>query len=730
MKKLYIHLLVVSAMFFNMAGQVFAQDGATPKNLDGKQAITVATEKTEMIFTPDGDNRLQLIFYGTKGSFNGKYDSLAEAYFSGGSDFYYSPALRVTHEDGNTSTLLKLQKSEQKNLDGNIVETRIYLKDDYYNFYVTLVFKAYQKENLIAQHVVFENKEKKAVTIYNFASTALTFSPGKYYLTQFHGKWADEMNMVEELLTPGIKVLDSKLGVRAHEMRNPTFLLGIGEPAREDNGNVIGGSLAWSGSFEFSFEFDENGRLFALCGMNPYMEQRILEPGKTFVTPEMLLVYSNKGTGEMSRSFQDWGRKYGVREGYTPRSILLNNWEATFFDFDEKKLVSLFEGAKKLGFELFLLDDGWFGNKYPRNDDHAGLGDWDVNKKKLPNGVEALCVAAEKIGIDFGIWVEPEMVNPKSELYEKHPDWVIGQKHRPLNFRRNQLNLDLSNPDVREFCFNVVDHLLTANPDIRFVKWDANRFVTNGGSYYLKPELQSHLIYDYHVALYDIMDRVMKKHPNVRMMLCSGGGGRVDYKALSYFHEFWPSDNTDPVQRVYIQWGYSMFYPSIAVAGHVTHWGARPIKFAFDVAMSVRMGMDRDLAKLNEQELAFSKNAIAEYKRVRDVVQLGTQYRLISPYGSNRSASMYVNEDKSHAIAFVFQIKNAAEGDSTTVALKGLIPGKQYKVREINRMPDASGKTSAEVGVFSGKQLMDGALDCRLNAEITSSVYEITAVAN
>lgn len=724
MKKLSLFIFASAFLFHATVG--FAQEKEKEQYIDAARKILIETNNTAILFAPDQDNRLQQIYYGSKEKTPSDLQHLGEAYTSGGSDFYYTPALRVVHSDGNTSTLLKLEKSESKKVDDNLTVTKIYLKDDYYPFYVTLVFKAYQKENVIAQSVLITNKEDKMVTVYNFASSSLSFKKDKYYLTQFHGEWADEMNMVEEELRPGIKIIDSKLGVRAHEMRNPSFLLAIGAPAKEDSGEVIGATFAWSGSFSFSFEIDEKGRLYALSGMNPFAAQRLVAPGESFELPEMLTIYSNNGTGSMSRDFQMWGRKYGMRGGFQEHTILLNNWEATFFDFDEQKLISLFKGAKELGFELFLLDDGWFGTKYPRNNDHTSLGDWDVNPKKLPNGIKALTDAADNIGIDFGIWVEPEMTNPKSELYEKHPDWVIAQKHRPLHFRRNQLNLDLSNPEVAEFSFQVVDKILTQNPDIKFIKWDANRFVTNGGSFYLKPEFQSHLIYDYHQALYKLMQKVVDRHPNVRMMLCSGGGGRVDYKSLSYFTEYWPSDNTDPLKRVYIQWGYSQFFPAIATAGHVTHWGARPIKFCFDVAMSVRMGMDRDLAKLSKEELEFSKNAIIEYKRIRPIVQFGTQYRLVSPYENPHSATMYVNDNKSKAVVFLYQVKDVDFGEKT-IALKGLDSGKKYSVREINRWPDATGNTTMNIGTFSGKQLMEGALNSSLNKQLTSSVFELTA---
>jgi len=375
--------------------------------------------------------------------------------------------------------------------------------------------------------------------VFNYASQAIPVRANAYYLTQFHGRFYNEGEMVEEKLTPGIKVLDSKFGVRAHEMRSPFFLLAVNEPAQENQGEVIGATLAWSGSYKFAFEHGGSRLawrdLGITMGVNPFASQFALQPNQTFTTPQMLTIYSAEGTGKMSRNFHAWGRKYSIRDADQPRCILLNNWEATRFDFNHDRLVTLFQLAKDVGFELFLLDDGWFGNKHPRNDDRAGLGDWQYNRTKFPRGLRGLTEEAERIGIAFGIWVEPEMVNPRSELYENNPHWVIRQPHRQHNLQRNQLILDLTNPEVREFVFNITANVLRENPYISFIKWDTNRYITNGGSPYLPPERQSELVWLYHEALYDILERTAKEFPHIRMMLCSGGPGRVDYKALSYF---------------------------------------------------------------------------------------------------------------------------------------------------------------------------------------------------
>lgn len=629
-----------------------------------------------------------------------------------GDGWIFEPALEVTHADGNTSTDLRVVKTSA---EGDL--TRIELKDPAYPFFVDLCFRAYPDEDVIEAWTEVRHEEHGSVTLTQFASSAPAFDAGEHWLTQFRGDWADEANLTEEKLTYGVKTLDSKLGVRADQFRAPWFLLSKGGPAQEDSGEVFGGSLAWSGSFAFKFEVDPQGGLRALCGMNPYASAYHLKPGETFDTPKMVWGWSDRGTGALSRNLQRWARRHALRDGEKPRAVLLNNWEATYFDFDEKKIVSLFDGAKALGLELFLLDDGWFGVKYPRDSDTQGLGDWTPNPKKLPNGVRALTDAAKARGLRFGIWLEPEMVNPKSELFEKHPDWAIRQPKRPLELQRNQLILDLSRPEVKEYVFQVVDRTLTEDPDISYVKWDCNRYVTQPGSTYLGADRQSHLWIDYVRALYEVFARLVKRHPNVEIMMCSGGGGRVDYGAMRFAQELWPSDMTDPARRIFIQWGYSYFFPAIAMSDHVTLWGSRPFKFGFDVAMSGRLGMDMDLDKLSPENRAFAAQAVATYKTIRDVVQLGDQYRLESPYDGPRSALMYTRDGR--AVVFAYSLGDVP---ASPLKLKGLDPARRYRVHEIDLAP---GQTGLET-TLDGATLLREGLPLPAYGKYGSGVFELT----
>jgi alpha-galactosidase len=381
--------------------------------------------------------------------------------------------------------------------------------------------------------------------------------------------------------------------------------------------------------------------------------------------------------------------------------VLLNNWEATGFDFDFNRIVGLYDPAKALGVELFLLDDGWFGNKYPRVNDHAGLGDWQPNRSRLPDGLAPLAGEAVKRGLRFGIWMEPEMVNPNSELFEQHPDWVIAQPKRELELQRNQLVLDLTRPEVQAFEWQSIQNILGV-PNISYAKWDCNRYLTQPGSSYLAPDRQSHLWIDYVNALYTLMDKTAKAFPDTELMLCSGGGGRVDYGALKYFHEFWPSDNTDPVARVPMQWDYSYFFPPMAIASHVTHSGDRPMHFACSVAMSARFGMDLDLNKLSAQDKAICAGAINAYKKIREVTLPGDLYRLEDPHNNFRGALDFVLPDKMRAVVFAFQLK---DGENVPVHPQGLDPAKNYTIHELNPAPGRAA-IPQEWKTFTGEELM------------------------
>ena len=690
--------------------------------------INISTSHSALRLLVASDGRLYQVGYGASDASASVPERVPpremEFYPPSGDGFILEPALQVTHSDGNTSTDLIFVKETTTDLDQNIKLTRIDLKDGFYPFFVSLCFKAYQSEDVLEQWAEIRHDENRPVTLHRFASSGLLMPKAEqYWMTQLHGDWADEAQLVEERLTSGIKVLDSKIGVRALQFRTPSFLIALDHESAEEDGQVFGGSLAWSGSFQFAFEVDMKNRLRALSGINPFGSQYRLVSDQTFSTPAMLWSWSNQGKGQVSRNFHHWARRYGMRDGDKPRPVLLNNWEATGFNFNEARLVGLFDGARVLGADTFLLDDGWFGNQHPRNDDKAGLGDWQVNTNKLPHGLSYLAEEARKRGVNFGIWIEPEMVNPASDLFEQHPDWAVGQRHREPILGRNQRVLDLSRPEVREFSWKVIHDTLGSNPGISYVKWDCNCYVTQPGSTWLGPEEQSHLLIDYQRSLYEIMGRMATNYPNVTAMLCSGGAGRADYGALKYFHLFWTSDNTDPARRVFIQWGFNHFFPAGALAAHVTRMGQRPLKFTLDVAMSGALGLDLDVGKLNAEERNVIAAAVSLYKQeLRDVVLQGDLYRLESPYKGPRAAMNFVSDDRSRAVLFVYQLK---AGDRDAVKLHGLDPQMRYKVHEVNLPAGVRSELKTEGQALDGAALMRDGIVPPVGGEFSSAVIKL-----
>jgi alpha-galactosidase len=692
------------------------------------QVIHVATEHVSLIYRTGSDGRLYQIWMGERLYHASDWTHLpeqGEACLTHGMEDYFEPAVRVLHNDGNPSLLLKYVSHETKLLQPEVTETVVCLRDDRYPVEVKLRFVAYAGADVITAGTEISHSEKKPVTLYQYASSLLHFDRARYFLTEFTGDWAHEANMTETPLAFGKKILDSKLGSRANMFCSPFFLLSFDRAADENSGEVFFGTIGWTGNFRFTFEVDRQNRLRLLSGINPYASEYALPPGETFRTPELIFTYSAKGKGHASRNLHRWARHFRLKDGEGSRLTLLNNWEATYFDFNEEKLITLMDEAVKLGVDMFLLDDGWFGNKYPRNSDRQGLGDWEETKEKLPNGVGRLVEEATARGIRFGLWIEPEMVNPKSELYEKHRDWVIRLPNRDEYYFRNQLVLDLSNPEVQDYVFSVVDRLKTRYPGIACFKWDCNSPVTNIYSPFLK-DRQSHLYVEHVRGLYSVLERIKAKYPDLPMMLCSGGGGRSDYEALKYFTEFWPSDNTDPVERIFIQWGYSHFFPSKTLSAHVTSWGKQPVKFRTDVAMTGRLGFDIRIDELTPAEQACCREAVKNFKRLEGVLLNGDLYRLVSPYEGDHAALMYVGERAAKAVLFAFDIHPRYAGPTPAIRLAGLQPDKLYELREINLPPDTGSPLRCHGRRYSGDYLMKVGIPVFSNSHTVSHVIEIT----
>lgn len=695
----------------------------------------VSTRHTSLLIKADEGKQARFQYYGTRiteneidGIYNAGLAYWAETYPCFGISSYGEKAFAVAHSDGNMSVDLVVEGVRQYS-DEEADITEITLKDKVYPLVVKQYYKAYKGTDVISIWVEITNNAKKALTLYKFASASLPVKRADNWLTHFHGTWGAENMMEEEKLTNGQKVIANKEGIRNTQTDNPSFMLTLDGCPQEENGRVIGASLAWSGNYLMKIIAD-NSRINVIAGINEEVSHYILEPKETFVTPELAMTYSSEGKGGVSRAFHRWARAYKLNQGNKERDILLNSWEGVYFNVNQEGMDQMMKDMSAMGGELFVMDDGWFGDKYPRNDDKTSLGDWTVCKEKLPEGIGGLLASAKKHNIKFGIWIEPEMANTKSELFEKHPDWVLSQDNRPLTTGRggSQVVLDLTNPEVQDFVFGVVDKLMTEYPEIAYIKWDANAALMNYGSHYLPSQKQSHIYIEYHRGMNKVLERIRAKYPNLVIQACASGGGRVNYGFLPYFNEFWTSDDTDALQRIYMQWGVSNFYPSIAMASHVSanrnHQTGRvlPLKYRFDVAMSARLGMEIQPKDMTDADKAFAGRAIAAYKKIRPVVQFGDLYRLVSPYDKKGIASlMYATPEKDKAVLFVYKTEHFLNQLMPDVVLSGLDENKTYRITDLT--PENEQKPSALNGkVISGKILKEAGLSVAsaLRAEYSS----------
>lgn len=698
------------------------------------EEFLLSTPRTSLLLTGEKDGQLYLHYFGRKvldpsdiwNSGNGML--YREAYPQFGLDCTLEPAMAVMYPDGNLSLDLRFQKAE--NIKGSHSdEWKFYLKDAVYPLEVTLHYRIYHDEDIIESWVGYQYSGKGFVELRQFASAYMPLPPGQYTMQHLHGSWASEHQMEEEILTHGSKILVNRDGVRNALTDHPSVMLGR-DGLEENTGDVYAGILAWSGNYKINCTLDNSHRLHLIAGIDNFQSEYKLSKGETFVTPAWVMSYSNKGKGEISRTFHRWARKYALAHGEQKRDILLNSWEGLYFNVNMKDVCRMINDFSGLGGEMFVLDDGWFGKKYSRDSDRSSLGDWEVSPGKLPDGLQALIDSCKHASIRFGIWIEPEMTNTISELYEQHPDWVISQPNRPLKKGRggNQLVLDLSNPKVQDFIFGVVDKLMTQYPEIAYIKWDANMSLANYGSNYLPANKQSHLYIEYHRGLRKVLQRIRAKYPDLLMQACASGGGRISYGILPYFDEFWTSDDTDAIERIYMQWGVSQFYPAIAMGSHVS--AARnhqtnkliPLKFRFDVAMSGRLGMEMQPKDFTPDEYKFAAQAISTYKQIRPVVQFGDLYRLISPYAQkNISSLMYVTPDKEEAVLFVYQLKHRFNPSFPRLTLQGLSPDASYEICEINTadLKEQAGKT------ITGGFLMDQGMEVWLDKEYDSKIYHL-----
>ena len=700
--------------------------------------FTINTAHTTLVLDAEPGRDLAMVYYGSK------LDATdAEALRSAG----YRPqkaypafgligteeaALAMTQPDGNKTLNLKVTDTAEEAWEGG----RIYCitsADTFYPITVKSYFKTYDEYDMIGTWTEITNgykatrKAPNTVMLTRYDSGCLQIRCGDVWISSLYGSWGDEGRVCTEQLQRGMKVIRNIDGVRNSHTSHSEVMISLDGKPQENSGRVIGAALCWGGNYELRFHTNDSDFHHFHAGICPENAEYYLKAGETFSTPELAYTWSDEGLSGVSRNFHHWGREYKLAHGDVERRILLNSWEGVYFDINEPGMAQMMDDIASMGGELFVMDDGWFGEKYPRLTDNCALGDWKVDRNKLPHGIGWLVQTASEKGIKFGIWIEPEMTNSVSELYDAHPDWVLKAPNRDLVTGRGgtQLVLDMSNPAVQDYVFSIVDNLMKENPDIAYIKWDANMNISAYGSQYLKQ--QSHLEYEYWRGFKATCDRIRAAYPDLTIQACASGGGRANWGVLPWFHEFWVSDNTDALQRILMQWGTSYFFPALTMACHIsatpnhTVHRTTSLKYRIDVAMSGRLGMEIQPKNMTDQEKDICRKAIADYKRIRPIVQFGDIYRIVSPYDNHGFASMmHVAPDKTKAVYYWWKLANFQDEHLSRGVMAGLDPDKKYKVTELDRVDVFP--LFFEGKVFTGKFLMDNGLEIPSSNNVPSEL--------
>jgi alpha-galactosidase len=695
---------------------------------DAKKVWLLTTKSSSYAMGVAADNSLRNLYWGPplwriddlntpapvrdRSSFDPRQMMENEEFPGWGGPRFYESALKIARADGNRDLVLKYVSHR---LQGNDLD--ISLKDIRDAVEVTLHYRVYPDHGIIRRSATIRNGTAAPITLDSAQSATWYLPAGEgYQLTYLSGRWAAETQVNHEPIHEGAKVLESRKGHTSHNF-NPWFAIDAGDAA-EESGRVWFGALAWSGNWRITVEQTPYRQVRVTGGYNTFDFAYPLKPGETLDTPAFFAGVSDQGFGGASRAMHRFEREQIFPGGAQSRlrPVLYNSWEATTFAVDESGQKALADKAAKLGIELFVVDDGWFG---ARNNDRAGLGDWTVNRQKFPNGLKPLIDHVNALGMDFGLWVEPEMVNANSDLYRAHPDWVIHFKDRPRSELRNQMVLNLARSDVKEYIFGVLDKLATEN-NIRYFKWDMNRAVSEPGWPDAGPVEQRKLWVDYVRNLYEIIDRLRAKHPKLEIESCSGGGGRIDLGILQRVEEVWPSDNTEAFDRLRIQEGFTMAYAPKIMSAWVTdvpnmNGRSTSLSYRFLTMMQGALGVGANLNKFTDQDNTVATRMIALYKRIRPTIQGGELYRLFSPRSGEFTANQYVAADGKQSVVFAFRHSQQYNLAAPTIHLHGLDEKGIYKVEATD------GKAPA--GQWSGAYLMRVGLNVNLRGD-----YDATAI--
>lgn len=617
---------------------------------------------------------------------------LRQEYPAYGTGDYREPAYQLQMPNGSRITDFQYKSHRiycgKQKLEGlpctfgqeqSVTTLEILLEDNLTGCWLVLSYHLFEDMPVITRSVNFTNDGEQALYLERALSLSLDLFDSDYEMVQLDGAWSRERHVHTRPLQSGKQSVSSTRGASSAS-HNPFFALKR-ESTTETAGEVYGFSLIYSGNFFAQAEVDDYGVTRAMLGINPFDFCWKLEPGESFQTPEAVMVYTQEGLNGMSQTFHRFFRSHLMKSCWSnqPRPILINNWEATYFDFDEEHLLQIAEEAKKLGIELFVLDDGWFGN---RNDDSSSLGDWDVNIQKLPNGVEGLAQKIQDLGMMFGLWFEPEMVNEESALYRQHPEWVVRTPDRRQSYGRNQFVLDFANGEVVDYLYDKMASILRCGK-ISYIKWDMNRNITEAFSPTLPADRQKEFYHRYILGVYSLYERLTQAFPKVLFESCASGGGRFDAGMLYYAPQAWTSDDTDAVERLKIQYGTSMVYPVVAMGSHVSavpnHQVARStsLKMRADTAYFGTFGYELDVTKLDEEEKKEIREQIAFFKTYREVIQLGDFYRLQNNE-QGRVAWMSVSQDRACAVVGIYKILAQPNPGLKKVRLAGLEPQARY----------------------------------------------------
>ncbi|HVZ18927.1 MAG TPA: alpha-galactosidase [Terriglobales bacterium] len=605
-----------------------------------------------------------------------------EEYPGWGGTRYYEPAVKISRADGDRDLVLHYVSHR---IEGNQLD--IEMKDIRDAVSVTLHYRVYPGQGILERSATIRNGTKQTLTLDSAQAATWYLPPGDgYQLTYLSGRWAAEGQINREPIHEGEKVIESRKGHTSHNF-NPWFAIDHGD-ASEENGRVWFGALAWSGSWRIHVDQDAVGAVRVTAGYNPFDFGYRLKPGETLSSPVFHAGYADNGFGGASRLFHRYQRERILPGAPNTRlrPVLYNSWEATEFKVDEPGQLALAEKAASIGVERFVVDDGWFG---ARNGSKAGLGDWTVNSKKFPNGLGPLIKRVNELGMEFGLWVEPEMVNPDSDLYRAHPDWVINFQGRPRTEARSQLVLNLARREVYDHLLKVLDDLLREN-NIAFLKWDHNRNWSEPGWPEAGADYEQKLYVEYVNNLYKLFAELRKRHPKLEIESCASGGGRVDLGILQYTEQVWTSDNTDPYDRLFMQNGFSHAYAPAVMMAWVTdspNWvnkRSTSLEYRFLSSMQGGLGVGANLNHWSDADFATAKRLVGEYKSIRQTVQRGNLFRLIQPQENNpRCATLSVSDDGRQAVLFTFMHSSTLKTPQALIQLRGLHPDLTYKLRTI-----------------------------------------------